>query len=302
MTAAGRRGMVCDMGTKGLKRALAAASIMALILAACGDDDEAADDAPTETTVSSEAVDDDGTDAGATDTTAAAGRGDVDAYCEAVLEVETVPFPDIDFESASPEEIGAGLAGYVEVLRPLVDDLVEAAPDEIAVDVDVLSAAVDEIGTSEEDPFEEPAVAASEGRVHAFDLDNCGWNVESVTATEYAFDGLSDDLASGPTSFELANRGEELHELVLARINDGVTQSAEEILALPEEEAFALVTPLPGEASAAQGETDYLVADLEPGRYLAACFIPVGATGQGPPPPDSPPHALEGMFAQFTVG
>ena len=46
----------------------------------------------------------------------------------------------------------------------------------------------------------------------------------------------------------------------------------------------------------------YFVADLAPGDYFAACFVPVGATSDaGPPDPDAPHHFDEGMVSEFTV-
>ena len=46
-------------------------------------------------------------------------------------------------------------------------------------------------------------------------------------------------------------------------------------------------------------------ADLEEGRYVAICFIPVGTTpdvlASGAPPEDTPPHFMEGMVTELTV-
>lgn len=42
----------------------------------------------------------------------------------------------------------------------------------------------------------------------------------------------------------------------------------------------------------------------EPGRYVAVCFIPVGTTPETPPEDFEnlgPPHALQGMVAEFEV-
>lgn len=48
-------------------------------------------------------------------------------------------------------------------------------------------------------------------------------------------------------------------------------------------------------------EDDYVVADLKPGDYVALCFIPMGMTNTDGPPPDGPPHAMQGMVAESTV-
>jgi uncharacterized cupredoxin-like copper-binding protein len=140
-----------------------------------------------------------------------------------------------------------------------------------------------------------------------------------VTAVDYAFEGLPASVAAG-TMLTLTNTSEaELHELVAFRLPDEETRSAEELLALPEEEAAALlesgppsmvIIAMPGEAGQA------VIGDgtvTEPGRYLIACFIPTGAdpaeyvaaaqeSGDEPPVVEGgPPHVANGMFAELTV-
>ena len=95
-------------------------------------------------------------------------------------------------------------------------------------------------------------------------------------------------------SFEFTNDGKEPHELVLFRVNDGVKESVEQIVALPEEEGRAKVTPMGG-TFAEPGKGEYTVANLKPGRYGFACFVPVGGGDDGPP------HVTKGMHAEFQV-
>ena len=133
-----------------------------------------------------------------------------------------------------------------------------------------------------------------------------------VIAGDYHFEGLPTSVPVG-TTLTLDNQGAEVHELLIVRKNDGVTQSWDELLALPEEEAFAYVTmvgemPLfAGPGAKAEGS---LVLAQE-GDYLAVCFIPQGLTempdlSASPDPSASapafgPPHAFLGMVQQFTV-
>ena len=70
--------------------------------------------------------DDDADSAGASD------------YCQASLALETAPEPDIDFESATPEEITAATKAYAtETFLPLAQRLQETADDEIMDDIDI---------------------------------------------------------------------------------------------------------------------------------------------------------------------
>ena len=140
-----------------------------------------------------------------------------------------------------------------------------------------------------------------------------------VTGIDYAFEGIPTTVEAG-TEFTFTNGSEkEAHEMVLVKIKDGETRSVQELLELPEEESEKVtefkgvaVAPEPGgEGQVVDGE---LVADV-PGRYVALCFIQVGADPvklqeamenpeAGPPAEDpnaGPPHFVQGMVQEFTV-
>lgn len=132
----------------------------------------------------------------------------------------------------------------------------------------------------------------------------------TVVGTEYHFGGLPTTVPAG-TVLSLDNQGAELHELIVARKNDGVTQSFEELLQLPDEEALQYVTVVgDGEplfaAPGAMAPGALTVA--QEGEYIALCFIPQGFTEI--PGPDAsidpallaaPPHFALGMIQTFTV-
>jgi plastocyanin len=148
-----------------------------------------------------------------------------------------------------------------------------------------------------------------------------------VIARDYLFEGLPVSVPAG-TTFGFVNEGEEVHEILLARRNDGVTQTWPEVLALPDEEALGLVT-LVAALVAMPGETaEGSMTVAEEGEYLAICMIPQ-FTRTGPlvfPPfhplaktiqddaavpdagteapadsPPGPPHAMMGQLQAFTV-
>lgn len=139
-----------------------------------------------------------------------------------------------------------------------------------------------------------------------------------ITAVNYAFEGVPDTFEAGGT-LSLTNASEdEVHELILLRIDDDETRPLEELIGLAEEEATE-VTRFQGVSVALPGEDGMVVdGDLtlaEPGRYALMCFIPTGADPQvyrdlfaSPTPPEGPPdveggppHVANGMYAELTV-
>ena len=262
---------------------------------------------------------DDDDDAAAPTTTAAA-EAEYVAYCDASFELESyfAEDPDVDFETATPEQIQAAVATYLQGAKPLVDKVIPLVPAEIKPDIDTQVAAFNQAlaGADPEEVFETPAVSEAEGRTHAFDEENCGWGTVDVKATDYAFAGIPDQLEAGRTSINLENDGKELHEIVLLSKNPGVTESWDQILALPEAEGMTKATPQ-SFTFAAQGDTEYSVVDLPAGDYVAVCFIPQGTTGEETTPEttdtttaagattttevEKPPHFVLGMKKELTV-
>src|SRR6476646_6102118 len=75
----------------------------------------------------------------------------------------------------------------------------------------------------------------------------------TVVAEEYRFEGLPTSVPVG-TTITLDNQGTEVHEIVIVRRNDGATQTWDELLAMPQEQAFQYITPV-GQLMAAPGTT-----------------------------------------------
>jgi len=226
----------------------------------------------------------------------AAPKAEFRDYCEKVFAIETYPEPDIDWESLSPDQQTAESKAFAAKLVPVAEQVRAVAPAEIKNDINLLADAVKQVQQTGdfEAAFETPAVNEASDRAHAFDLENCGWATVDVSGEDYRFVGIPESIEAGPVSFEFTNKGEEPHELVLFRVNDGVEESVEDIVGLPEEEGKAKVTPVGG-TFAPPGESEYAVADLKKGRYGVACFVPVGGGDEGPP------HASRGMHAEFEV-
>jgi hypothetical protein len=142
----------------------------------------------------------------------------------------------------------------------------------------------------------------------------------AVHAVDYAYQGVPGTLPAGETRFSFTNDSKaESHEMSLFRINDGVNDSFDQILA--EDDARqnqdqgkqggqqggqnppAEQAPTPPKmtffagtgAGAGQSAKMDLIGNLPPGRYGMVCFLPV-ATDQA-----ETPHYKKGMKAEFTV-
>jgi hypothetical protein len=118
-----------------------------------------------------------------------------------------------------------------------------------------------------------PEFAAAYSALIDYLTANCGFAELDVQAQEYAFVGIPEEVPAGPTVVTFEDIGEEAHEFALFRINDDVTMTVEELLALPQEEAESMLTEVGG-TFALPGQTGYTVIDLTPGRHVALCFVP----------------------------
>ncbi len=134
----------------------------------------------------------------------------------------------------------------------------------------------------------------------------------TVTAIDFDYENLPETVPAG-TKLKLVNDSEEeLHELVAFRLPDDEKRSADELIELPEAELEAVFGGPPATVLLAKpgGPQIDAVGDgtlTEPGRYLVACSIPVGADpdemleSEGPPPAGGTPHFHKGMYAEVTV-
>ncbi len=224
------------------------------------------------------------------------GTDDAAAFCDAVVETD-VQFTAMQGPNGDPAAVAASLEA-VENSTP--DELA----DQSAFVIEEANAMLAGAG-AEEGPGEE--FNANYGEMVAWMADNCDFPVVDVTAEEYAFEGIPETVAAGETVISLANTGAQVHEVLLLRVNDGVTQTINEILALPDEEAQTMVTNIAA-AFASPGEEGWATTRLEKGNYVAICFLPEGATPEAMAEmqatgvePEGAPHFTLGMISEFTV-
>lgn len=124
-----------------------------------------------------------------------------------------------------------------------------------------------------------------------------------VVLTEFAFQGLQGTtLPAGPEVWRFTNRGEQPHHMVLFRTPSLISQDDVTTLV----DAFMSATPTPPPSwwiesiwvgyAAMMSPRESIVTEfsLEPGAYVALCFVADPDTGM--------PHLLVGMAQSFTVG
>jgi hypothetical protein len=153
-----------------------------------------------------------------------------------------------------------------------------SAPPEIA---EAVETAVTLFQAEGEAAFEDETFVAALGEIDQFVLNNCGYERIDVSMQDYAFDGIPDEIEKGTVAFNLVNDGEELHELVIYRLEGDAT--LDDILELPEDASEAdleeLASELRGGGFAFPGDSDLALIKLkQTGDYVALCFIPVGTT------------------------
>lgn len=233
---------------------------LAVTAAACGDDDASSDDEVPDTTEA-----------------AAVAPEACDAYVA----------------------LGGVLMGDPAAAGDVLAEFESTAPESLADDAATVSATFAAMGEGgDPSAFSDPDhVAASAAIADAY-FAGCDPVAElDVEGVDYGFEGLPAELDAGRVALRFTNATDhdEAHELVLFRVNDGVTESIDDLLALPEEEAFSKVTPVGVVFADEPGGEVAAVFDLEPGRYAAVCFIPIGG-GE-----DGPPHFTGGMVAEVEV-
>jgi hypothetical protein len=267
------------------------AAVLTAGLGACGGDDgddTASDDTPGGTSSpgsSSRSSSSGGSTAGAD-------------FCEG--------FVALDQAFATPPEDPAGMEAFLsEQVAPALDRVRSDVPAEVAEPVGTMVATADEVVASGDmSAFEDPAFASAQGEVYPQLGGLCGFEQVDVTAVDDGYEGFPAQLAAGTAVVTLDNASAagELHEMVLIKLAEGDRTSLDDLFAMSEEEAADHFDPTspPVAVLAAADQVGGTSVELTPGRYVYACFIPVGTTsfeaeGAGPP------HVTEGMAGELAV-
>jgi uncharacterized cupredoxin-like copper-binding protein len=114
----------------------------------------------------------------------------------------------------------------------------------------------------------------------------------TLTMLDYAF-ALSAPLAAGRNVIRVENRGAEIHEVDVFRLNAGISSDALVAWQAGDQEGEAPGVPVGGTLDVEPGDQVWVEVDLEPGRYVLICTVPA---------PDGQPHAHKGMVLEVEVG
>lgn len=192
-----------------------------------------------------------------------------------------------------------------EAIMAAVGELQANLPEEIAGDLTVMLDAVGSVLESQGEDFsamETPEFAEAQSAADTWMFENCTFDTAiEVSAEDFHFVGIPDEISAGNVAFLITNNGEESHEMVLLRKNDDTTETWTELIAMPEEEALALVTFAGAAFLPAPGSAALTAVELTPGDYAAICFIPIGTHMTEGVEGSGPPHFTGGMIHEFTV-
>ncbi len=274
--------------------------LLAAALSACTSDDDGENGTQAAGAGTSESG---GADDPTSPPTSAADSGDVVAFCEALVDVEASFAADLEIAGrVVPEEARvAALEEWNTTLRRQLRVVQDSTPAQVSHEVDALSRLVYAALTyGSLTAAQEEEVATVDDALDGYQLAECGNERVEATGVDYAYVGLPATVPPGVVAITFTNQGDEPHEIFVARLDDGVTMSAGQVMALPEEQAWSMFAPV-GRSLAMPGDSETTFIRMAPGRYGVACLVPQGSTtpdGEG----GGPPHHTLGMVTEFSVG
>ena len=225
--------------------------------------------------------------AGGVSGSSSAAGGDVDAFCQGVVDFDALA-PGGE-EAPSPEEVAAYGEQVAGPVRVIADNAPPEAADAAATLVELQARLAEGDGTVFEDPVAFSTLADIEQAV----ADTCGFTTVEVSAADYTFEGVPPTVPAGETTFLMTNTShhDEDHVMLVARPTDGQAITPEQFTADPEA-SFGRLEVL-GAAFAGPDALGGITLDLAPGSYLLICPISADET--------SPPHFVLGMITSLTV-
>ena len=218
---------------------------------------------------------------------------DVTAFCDAGLKVDQA-FAAAGQSNKPPTK------KQQQAIEQSLTRALNVAPPEVAADVQSIQGIIQSALQSKQDPSENPTFLQNLSSINGYRYGSCGYNQVQVTGIEYEFQGLPKTLPAGKTAIQFTDAGAELHMLDLFRIK--TKDSLKKLLALPQKDVAKKVQDIGSADVTTLGGTEYVFADLKPGRYGAVCFFPVGATSlDALQNSKGAPHWKQGMYQEVKV-
>jgi hypothetical protein len=204
-----------------------------------------------------------------------------------------------DLGAGTPEQIQTIVKDFWSAQEPILASM-EPAPEPIKADVEkLLALARQGASTGDSATFTSPDVQTADHDIDQYMLRECGYEQIRITATDNAYQGVPTTVRSGPVGITLDNHGREAHQVLVVRINDGVTQPFSALLQSPPEQRAQAATAL-GSVEVDPGQVGTVFLRLAPGRYGAGDFLAQGTTRLDAPG-NGDPHYQQGLQAEFTV-
>jgi hypothetical protein len=206
----------------------------------------------------------------------------------------------IDFATATLEDVKEAVRSFWAEEESILLSMELKAPDGLKSDISALLRLAREGRASGE-----PATLlstnweAADRNIDEYMLQECGYEEIRVTATDHTYQGLPHSRTAATVAVTLTNQGQDLHQLILSRIDDNVTQPFSEILDQLDRSEVAPATPM-AVVDADPGERSTVFVPLTPGRYGVFDAYPQGTKSEimrG----GGPPHFRLGMMHEFKV-
>jgi hypothetical protein len=221
---------------------------------------------------------------------------EVTGFCDAALKA--------DKAVAKVESGGKPKQKDLQAVETALSGVESTTPPDIASQLQAVVATTRSSLQTGKDPSEDPTFDQNFNAVQQYRYTSCGYPQLDVTGVEYEFQGLPKTLPAGNVAIRFTDNGAEIHELDILRVKS--KDSAKKIAGLSERDLAKKAVSVAG-TFATQGQTSYTIADLtKPGRYVAICHLPVGATSEqaleeAGHKHDAKSHAQEGMVQEITV-
>jgi len=252
---------------------------MLMLMTGCGSDDDDSSAAGTTTAAA---------EPDATDQPSAEADVDMTAACDTWIEADSTIVGFMFSGQGDADTVNAALDAAIAAADPANEQTL----------VDLKASAQSQLEDPESEEGGDETLSLYSDAI-AWAGESCDVGTLDVTAVDYGFEGMPATMATGYHIVNFTNTGNEQHEMFAFRFNDDTTESIDELFALPEEEAFAKITPV-NAAFAPAGASETVSWNLvEPGRYAIFCAIPVGTIGEVEG--EGAPHFTEGMIEEFAV-